>query len=65
MTKTEALDYIAAKLAFNSLEHVEAARKDPNLRDNTANVRRLNAEAAEALGVGDVYRAALNTLNVR
>ena len=64
MTREQAIERIAATLAFNTLDHEEAARKDPNLRQNTQEAKEKNLAAAEALGFADKYRAGCSTLNV-
>jgi hypothetical protein len=64
MTKEQAQGRVAAILAFDSFNHKGAAAVNPNLRQNTKEALQLNAEAAEALGIGEPYRAACSTLNV-
>lgn len=64
MTKEQAIERVAAMLAFNTFDHEASARKLPHLRQNTEEAKASNLAVAVALGCEDRYRAGCSTLDV-
>lgn len=60
MTKEKAQARIAAILAGNTYEHMVAAKRDPNLKENTLEAVATNRAACEAFGFAEQYDGALS-----
>lgn len=66
MTKEQALDIVAAKLAYNSWDHKRIVCETPlpHMKQHLKEVLDKNLEVAKTLGIEDTYKANLSILNV-
>lgn len=62
MTKEDAIERVAAILAFNTQDHLNSAKILPNLRENAIEAMWRNRDAAEALGFLVLYEKNLYIL---
>jgi hypothetical protein len=62
MTKDKATDIIVSRLALDSFDHIEAAKKIPSLVENTTDACTQNQEAAAVFGIEDKYLRSLSQL---
>lgn len=63
MTVPEALTVVAARLAVHTWESAQLAKRLPTVRQNAKDIADTNRDVCETLGVLDLYRADLSSMD--